>query len=143
MGDGEERAKLEQQIAAHGLGNTVFLAGCIPDAARLLPAFDIFILPSLKEGLPYTILEALQARIPVVATSVGGIPDMIQSGKNGLLVPPQSSSALHSALTELIRDPIKRRQFGTAGHTTVLQNFTLNTMLTHTINCYEKHQSSI
>ncbi|MBI2639292.1 MAG: glycosyltransferase family 4 protein [Candidatus Sungbacteria bacterium] len=111
IGEGEERERLQNQIRKLGLENTVHLAGFIPDAARYLKAFDIFILPSLKEGLPYTLLEAINAKIPVIATAVGGIPDLIEHEQDGLLVPPANSSTLTKAITTLLVDSEKRRIF--------------------------------
>lgn len=80
------------------------LAGFVPEAARYLKAFDVFVLPSLKEGLPYTILEAMHAGLPIVATSVGGIPDVIEHKKNGILVPPGNPTLLADAITTVFAD---------------------------------------
>lgn len=108
VGDGEDREKLQKQIEALGLENTVHIAGFIPNAAQYLKAFDIFVLPSLKEGLPYTLLEAIHAKIPVIATATGGIPDLIEHEKDGLLVPPADPSALAEAINTLVANPKKR-----------------------------------
>ncbi len=104
IGEGEERENLQNQIRALGLENTVHLAGFVPEAARYLKAFDVFVLPSLKEGLPYTILEAMHAGLPIVATSVGGIPDVIEHKKNGILVPPGNPTLLADAITTVFAD---------------------------------------
>ena len=76
----------------------------IPNAARYLKNFDIFVLPSLKEGLPYVVLEAGLAGLPVVASNVGGVPEIIENGKDGLLVPPANPEELAKAIKKLIGD---------------------------------------
>ena len=77
-----------------------------------MKGLDIFVLPSLKEGLPYVILEAMQAGLPIVASRVGGLPDLIESGRNGLLVPARDSQALADALRYLIINPVERKRLG-------------------------------
>ena len=104
MGDGEDRAKLQQEIDAHGLGERVYLAGFIPDAAHYLHGFDLVVLPSVKEGLPYALLEAMHAGVPIIASRVGGIPDLIEDKKSGLLVPPRHPGALAQAIALLMAD---------------------------------------
>lgn len=98
IGEGEERNKLQNQIHTLGLKDSVALAGFIPNAARYLKAFDIFVLPSIKEGMPYTLLEALHAGVPIAAAAVGGVPDAITHQKNGILVPPKDPKALAEAI---------------------------------------------
>jgi len=98
IGEGPERTKLTQLIAANHLDNLVYLTGSVPEAARFLPAFDLFVLPSRKEGLPYSLLEATTAGVPVVATAVGGVPTIVTDKKTGLLVPPENSPALADAI---------------------------------------------
>lgn len=111
VGDGEDRNKLQNLIMALGLQNTVKLAGFIPEAARYLGAFDLFVLSSLKEGLPYSILEAVSSGVPVVASRIGGIPDIIEHNKSGLLVPAGDAAALSSAIAGLLVSPLKRKRF--------------------------------
>ena len=98
IGEGQERARLKSMIAEKGLDEIIFLTGTVQEAARLLPAFDVFVLPSRKEGLPYAVLEALAAKVPVIATRVGGIPSLIENKKSGLLVEPDSVGELADAL---------------------------------------------
>jgi len=94
IGEGPERSHLTTQIKKNNLEELILLVGSAPDASRYLSAFDFFVLPSRKEGLPYTILEALQAKIPIIATAVGGVPSLIKNKDNGLLVLPNNSKAL-------------------------------------------------
>ncbi|MFL5767598.1 MAG: glycosyltransferase, partial [Actinomycetota bacterium] len=84
------------------------------DAADLLPAFDVFCLPSLHEGLPLSLLEALAVGVPVVATSVGGVPEALANG-GGAVVPPSDAGALATALLELLGDPGRRARLSAEG----------------------------
>jgi len=134
--DGEQREKLQQQVRDLSLEKHVFFTGTIPDAARLLPAFDIFVLPSKSEAFPYVVVEAGQAGVPVVATNVGGIPDVIKHGVNGLLVPPDDTPALTSALRSLLENENMRRDLAHA-HRERMKEFTVERMITKTIAVYE------
>lgn len=98
IGEGEERERLEKMIQENNLGDRVFLAGSIDNARAYLKAFEFFILPSVKEGLPYAILEAGFAELPVIATNVGGIPEMITNLEDGLLITPQRPQEIKHAL---------------------------------------------
>lgn len=112
----------------------------IPDAAKYLKNFDIFVLPSIKEGLPYTILEAGLAKLPVIATNVGGIPEIINpsigSGQAGILVQPADSTALANAIKKLLGDKNLREKLATNLHQKITQEFTLSKMLTATVAAY-------
>jgi len=145
IGDGEERKHLENLIRAKDLEDTVLLLGAVPDAAQFLPAFDIFLLPSVKEGLPYTILEAGAATLPVVATAVGGIPEVIEDMRSGILVRPKNAAEIAGALELLAEDPEKRALFGDALHERVLQSFSFERMLQATRGLYSdtKHQRPV
>ena len=137
VGEGEKRERLQNQIHALGLEDTVRLAGFIPDAAQYLKAFDVFVLPSLKEGLPYTLLEALSAGIPAIATSVGGIPDVIRDGKNGILVPPKNATRLAGAIAEVIRNSDKRALLMRDIEESAPGKDSFETMLAKTTELYE------
>ncbi|MBI2670137.1 MAG: glycosyltransferase family 4 protein [Candidatus Yanofskybacteria bacterium] len=129
IGDGPERENLQLQIANKQLQNTIFLAGRIPDAYKYLRAFDIFVLPSVKEGFPWALLEATSAKIPVIATAVGAVPEILEHEKNGLLIPPHDSQALANAITHLAENESLRREFAIQAHQTVLHNFDLRKMV--------------
>ncbi len=105
IGDGTQRAALEAQVQAHNLTDHVFFLGNIVEAARFLKAFTITTLPSKSESYGYVLHEAGLAGVPVVATAVGGIPDIVSHEVNGLLVPPDNEPALTRALSKLITDP--------------------------------------
>lgn len=138
LGTGEEQKKLASLIKQHGLQERVFLFGFVENAAKYLKAFDAFILPSVKEGLPYVLLEAGLAGLPVVASRVGGIPEIIEDGKTGLLVPPRDKDALCEALQRIIGSPDLRGSFGTALKQRVVDDFSLETMISQTAVLYKK-----
>jgi glycosyltransferase involved in cell wall biosynthesis len=108
VGDGPERARLEQLAA--GLGVQATFAGAIAEARRILPAFDVFANTSLTEGISVTILEAMDARVPIVATRVGGTAEVLEDGRTAYLVPARSPDAVASALRELASQPARRSE---------------------------------
>ncbi|QQG45236.1 MAG: glycosyltransferase family 4 protein [Candidatus Sungiibacteriota bacterium] len=136
IGWGEERSKLQNLIQEFGLHGSVFLVDFLPEAAHYLKGFDIFILPSLKEGLPYTIMEAMQAGLPIVATSVGGIPDMITHQHDGLLIPPQDPLRLTQTLDLLLRDVRLRKTLGENARKKSETRFRLRDMIENMIKIY-------
>lgn len=138
IGEGEKREKLQKQMNMLGLQDIIFLLGFIPDAARYLKAFDIFALPSLKEGLPYTIMEAMAAGLPVIATNVGGIPDLVEHGKTGLLVSPKDVIGLAEAIKMLMQNKIMRKEFSSLARQTIKTRFQLRDMIEKTIACYDR-----
>jgi glycosyltransferase involved in cell wall biosynthesis len=135
--DGSERERLTEQVRDLGLEEHVFFTGTIEDAARLLPAFDLFVLPSKSEAFGYVLIEAGLAGLPVVATRVGGIPDIITDGVNGLLVPPDNTPALTDALRRMIKDEDFRLTLA-RNHTDKARTFTLEKMVSETVTIYNK-----
>jgi len=136
MGEGEERTFLETLIAEEGLEDTVMLAGFVQDGARYLRAFDIFALSSVKEGLPYVLMEAGHAGLPSVATDVGGVRDIVGDGISGLLVKPKNEHDLAEKLGKLIDDEALRAKFGQALQKRVEQEFTIAKMVASTQEVY-------
>ena len=110
----------------------------IPNASKYLKNFDIFVLPSLKEGLPYVILEAGLAGLPIIASNVGGIPEIIENGKEGLLVPPANPEELAVAIKKLIDDKALRENLARNLHEKIQREFSLEKMLKETISQYLK-----
>ncbi len=104
-GDGVERPKIEEAVRSAGMEKNFIFLGQRADVPELLASADIFVLPSRAEGLPNAALEAMAAGLPVVATRVGGIPEIIENGVSGLLVPPQDSASLARALLRVLGDP--------------------------------------
>ncbi|HEX9991106.1 MAG TPA: glycosyltransferase [Chloroflexia bacterium] len=136
VGDGPLRAGLEE-VAAR-LGEDVIFTGTRTDVARLLNAMDVFVLPSLHEAFPIAILEAMAVRLPVVATRVGGVPEVIQDGTTGLLVPPNDEEALHQALRRLLTEPKLADSLAQAGQKHVYEHFTIDKMVQNVEHLYEK-----
>ena len=126
VGDGPLRVELESLNTS--LGSPAIFAGLRSDVARVLNALDVFVMPSLNEALPIALLEAMSVKLPVVATRVGGIPEVLEDGKNGLLVPPGDVGALEAALRRLASDPEQRERLGSAGQAQVHSRFTLDEM---------------
>jgi len=136
--DGQERERLQAQVEKQGLLDHVFFTGTIPEAAQLLPALDVFVLPSRSEAFGYVLIEAGNANIPVIASNVGGIPDIITDKKNGLLVPPENVSQLANAMRELIENHELRAKLAEAHHNRTGE-FTLEKMVERTEWVYESH----
>lgn len=140
MGEGDERPLLEQCIKENRLVKHVFLAGHIHDAPSLLPAFDIVTLTSIKEGLPYVLLEAGCAGMPVLASNVGGIPDIVEHEKTGILVRPKHSKEITQALLYLIENKNRREVLGAALQKNIRNNFTKERMVEETLKVYAMEQ---
>jgi len=138
VGDGELRPLVERSIRELGLVDRVRLLGQRSDIPRILAASNIFVLSSRWEGLPYTIIEAMMAGLPVVATEVGGVPELVEDGVTGFLIPPRDPEALAEALQKLIADPELRRRMGQAGREKALKEFTLDRMLRETERVYRE-----
>jgi glycosyltransferase involved in cell wall biosynthesis len=137
LGEGEKREAIERQIARLRLEERVELKGFVADAATYARAFDVFTLASRKEGLPYVLLEAGAAGLPVVATTVGGIPEIIDDGLSGLLVPAYDANALATAINELIQNPRTRAHYAERLKEKVERYFSLRGMLKKTAEIYE------
>lgn len=114
------------------------LHGSVPDARTYLHAFDIFFFPSKKEGLPYALLEAGHAELPVIASDIGGIPDIIESEKYGLLIDPFDISSAARALEIYVSEPERRSETARALKARVQERFTTTRMVASTFACYER-----
>ena len=115
IGDGRERPKLERQVSEAELEKNFLFLGRRDDIPELLACCDLSVLPSEAEGMPNSVLEAMAAGLPVIATSVGGTPEIIRDGVNGLLVPPQNPRALAEAILRVLQDPNLARTLSHAG----------------------------
>ena len=124
FGDGPLRDDLERAVASAGLSGRFVLAGFRDDLDRLAPHFDLLALPSFTEGLPNVALEAAAAGVAVVATAVGGTPEAVEDGVNGLLVPPGDPRALAGRIADLLGDEEARREFGRRGRDRIRSEFT-------------------
>jgi glycosyltransferase involved in cell wall biosynthesis len=126
FGEGELKTPLQQEIDAANLNGRFVLAGYRDDLDDLLPNADVFVLPSYTEGLPNVILEASAAAVPVVATAVGGTPEVLIDGETGHLVPPGDVDTLASRIAALFADETRRSRMGQAGRRLVQQQFTFD-----------------
>ncbi len=133
-GENPDKEKIYDYVKKHNLKN-VHLIEFIPEAASYLKAFDIFVLPSVKEGLPYTILEAMAAQVPIIATRVGGIPEMIKKDC-GLLIPSKNSRQLAEKILYLINSPKKGQRMTQRAEQRVNEEFSLEKMVEQTKNVY-------
>ena len=116
----------------------VHFTGQRADVARLLGALDIFVLPSLREALPIAVMEAMAMGLPVVATRVGGIPEVVEDGMTGCLVPPGDEAALAAALGRLVADPALAARLGAAGRARVQAQFTVEQMVRRVEHLYDE-----
>ena len=136
IGDGEEEGILKKLVKENDLEETVFFTGFITDAPKLLPAFDCFILPSIKEGLPYVLMEAGQAQLPVIASNVGAISDIIENEKNGLLIEAKNVSEVGQKISLLVVDSDLRKVLGENLRQRIFQEFNLEKMIQETEKIY-------
>ncbi len=127
-GDGPLRGELVHQIERLGLQKKVNLLGLWENLHELLAAADVFVLPSRWEGLPMALLEAMMAGLPVIATRVEGVDEVVEDGVHGLLVPTEAPDALAKAILQLCRDPEMRRRMGAAARKRVLESYTTDRM---------------
>ena len=128
VGDGPDRTAVEAEIRSLGLGDRVEPAGSRADVPALLAGADVFVLSSRSEGAPFSILEAMAAGLPVVATDVGGVRELVADGETGLLVPAEDPARLAEALRSLLADPALRRRLGAAGHARARERFDLRAL---------------
>ena len=136
IGQGELQAKLKASAITLGLSKKVFFTGFIKDASLLLKAFDLFLLPSLKEGVPYVLLEAGFAGVPVIATNVGGVGEIVRNKSTGFIIPANDILAIHNTLTEVIADPATTNTYSNKLYEHVSANFTLSATVDNTIALY-------
>lgn len=129
IGDGPLGEKLENHIREHGLSRKVFLTGRLSNAYKYLPAFDVFALSSNKEGFPWAILEAMSAKIPVISTPVGAVPEVIKDGQNGIIVPIGIPAAMGSAIRNLLGDDRLRQELVIQAHQTIITQFSIRSMV--------------
>jgi glycosyltransferase involved in cell wall biosynthesis len=136
MGHGELEAALKAQARALGLSECVVFAGFRADLDVLIPAFDVFCLSSHMEGLGTSLLDAMCYGRAVVATAAGGIPEAVEDGVTGRVVPPRDPEALAAALVDVLRDPSRREAMGAAGRRRFLERFTAERMVDQTLAVY-------
>lgn len=135
IGDGPERRNIEKMIKAYRLEDCFLLTGRL-DGAKLLKAFDIYVCSSVKEGLSYTIIEAMQAELPIIATKVGGNPELITNGLSGQIVESKDAEALANEINNLLRDPDLGKTLGRNARNKAIKDFDLERMIEMTEKVY-------
>jgi sugar transferase (PEP-CTERM/EpsH1 system associated) len=138
VGDGPLRARLEAQAAASGAGADIVFAGAHANVAAVLGGFSLFALPSIAEGTPVTLLEAMASELPVVASDVGGIPEVVDHGVNGTLVAAGDPEALAQALAAYVRDPQRAAAHGRAARARIEQHYSMAAMLAAYLGLYDR-----
>ena len=138
LGEGELRDHLDAQVREHHLEKHVLLPGFRTDILGCIKAFDLFAMSSVTEGLGTSLLDAMAAARPIVATTAGGIPEIVEDGVNGLLVPPRDAQALADAILRALADADLRRRMGDAGFARVNERFTVERMVAQTAAAYER-----
>ena len=142
VGDGPSRSSLSAQCARLGLEDCVVFAGERQDVPQILQALDVFVLPSRYEGFGIAIIEAMAAGLPVVASAVGGIPEIVVPGSTGWLVPSGNPKALADAIAICAENRDQRRQFGARGRERVAQYFSIQSAARRHVDLYEQLMSA-
>lgn len=137
-GDGEQASELRRLASRLGLADRVHWLGWRADAADLMAAFDVFVLPSLREGFGLVLLEAMSRRLPIVASHVGAIPEIVIDGETGILVEPRNVDELAKAMTRLLNDRALRKYMGLLGAARLEEHFSVERMVDGTIAVYEQ-----
>jgi glycosyltransferase involved in cell wall biosynthesis len=136
-GEGELLESLEHQIKHLGLEKHVLLTGFRPDVLSVLKAFDVFVMSSVTEGLGTSLLDAMACAKPIVATTAGGMPEVVEDGRTGILVPPRDHQAMADAIVRLLEDATLRQRMGEAGLSLVSAKFSSERMVLDTLQAYE------
>lgn len=138
VGDGPQRESIEREITSLGLRDTVSMLGTRRDVNAMLSASDIFLLTSVSEGIPVTILEAMAAGVPVVATEVGGVPELVDDGVTGFLAPASDSAALADSIVRLCASAELRRSVAERARQRVASDFSQSTMIDEYARLYQE-----
>ena len=136
-GDGPDRASIEQQVAASGIADRIWIAGERDDVPALLAGLDLFVLPSLAEGISNTILEAMACGVPVVATRVGGNAELVVEGSTGTLVPSDDADAMADAIVSHAIDRDRAKQQGDNARALAVSRFSIDTMTARYADLYD------
>jgi len=138
LGEGELREHLEKQVHEHHLEKHVLLPGFRTDVLGCIKGVDLFVMSSVTEGLGTSLLDAMACARPIVATRAGGIPEIVEDGVNGLLVPIRDARALADAIVRALKDAALRQRMGDAGFARVNERFTVERMVAETAGVYAR-----
>jgi len=138
VGTGELEGSLRRLAGDLGLDGRVHFAGHRSDVGRCLEAMDVFVLPSLNEGMGRVLVEAMAMRVPCVASDVSGIRDLVKPGVNGLLVPPADAGALAEAIGVVLNDATAARRYADAGYATAVPHYSVENMVRKLEGLYDE-----
>jgi len=138
IGDGPHRSELERRTASLGIDDAVRFLGVRRDVPELLSIMDVFVLASLREGMPMVVLEAMAAAKPVVATAIGAIPTVIEHERSGILVPDPTPDAVGARIVRLLAEPAEAREMGRAARRVVRERFSAERMADDYLQLYEE-----
>lgn len=138
VGEGKEKEKLIALTQRLGIEKSVFFIPVVTDTQRMLSLMDLFVMPSLKEGLGLALMEAMGMGLPVIGSDVGGIKNLIKDGYNGLLVKPKDTQALALTILELLQDSKMRQVLGNQAHIFIKENFSSEKMISQTEKVYKE-----
>ena len=141
-GDGDKAAELRRLTSALGIADRVHWLGWRPDAAELMAAFDVLLVPSLWEGFGLVLLEAMARRVPVIASRVSAIPEVVLDGETGVLIETRDVDGLVQALTRLLNDRALRKYMGLLGAARLEERFSVERMVDGTIAVYERLENA-
>ncbi len=143
VGDGPLRSRVEARIHLAGLDDSFILTGLKPDPERYHRSFDVVAVPSIREPFGLCVIEAMAMARPVVASSVGGVRDIIEDGVNGFLVPPRDPAALAKAVIRLLRDAALAREIGEAAHRRARQDYSIESSIAKVIDLYRSAPAAV
>ncbi len=138
VGSGPHEAPLKESVKTQGLSERVIFTGARHDVPNLLALSDLFVLPTLTEALPTVLAEAMAAQKPIVVSNVGGVPEMIEHGCNGLLVPPADPARLAEACLQLLQNPVQAQDLARVGRQVVEQRFNIRAQVQQLGGLYEE-----
>jgi glycosyltransferase involved in cell wall biosynthesis len=138
VGEGKEKEKLADLVKRLGIGKSVYFIPSVPDTREALAAMDVFVMPSLKEGLGLSLMEAMASGVPVIGSAVGGITTLIQNRATGFLVPAGDAGRLGSAIIELLQNPAEAGAFAQAARVFIHASFSQEEMIAKTEEVYRQ-----
>ena len=138
VGEGKEKGNLLRLTDRLNLQGSVIFIDSVDDTAKILPLMDVFVMPSLQEGLGLAVMEAQASALAVVASNIGGLNILVRDGENGRLVPPKDVDALAAAIVELLKDKDKAKMFGQNGRSFIEKNFSQDLMVRQTESLYKE-----